>query len=134
MPRSWPILIFGAWTVLIWLNRGGNIARDGDLDAIEKVGAGAVAFVFVVVGIVMMRSWRLQRPSRTRVVYALAAFTVALWAYRSVAIWVHDHELPFKVVHTVLAVVSAALAAVAVRYARRSLVAPAEQSPSVTAA
>jgi hypothetical protein len=50
---------------------------------------------------------------------ALAAWSTGVWVVRDVSILAADHEVGFKVVHTVLAVVSIVLSALAWREARR---------------
>ncbi len=51
---------------------------------------------------------------------ALAAWSTAVWVVRDVGILVADHEVGFKVVHTVLAVVSIVLSVLAWREVRRA--------------
>jgi hypothetical protein len=51
-------------------------------------------------------------------VVAFAAWTVGVWVVRSIGIWVHDHPVGFKVVHTVLAAISIGLAVRAVQRLR----------------
>src|SRR5690606_20825619 len=56
---------------------------------------------------------------------ALAGWSVVVWVVRDVRIVAADHSAGFKAVHTVLAVVSIALAALAWREARRAAAPPA---------
>ena len=58
--------------------------------------------------------WRV-RPFLT----LLAAWTVGVWVVRTPYILVHDHPADFKIVHTVLAVVSVGLAVTAQRHVQR---------------
>ena len=58
-------------------------------------------------------------------VSALAAATVAAWAVRAPMILLGDHGAAFKIVHTVLALVSIALAVAAVRRTGDRVPAPA---------
>lgn len=62
---------------------------------------------------------------RGRWVTALAAWTVVVWAVRTPVILVHQHPVGFKIVHTVLAAVSIALAISAQRHVQRERQAPA---------
>ena len=97
------------WTVFVWGTRVRNIARDGGgslslLVALALVGLGVVVAVSLVRG-----------GTPRWAVPALAAATVAAWAVRAPMILTGDHGAAFKVVHTVLALVSIGLAIVAVR-------------------
>jgi peptidoglycan/LPS O-acetylase OafA/YrhL len=101
------------WTFFVWTTRIGNIWRDEDLETAGKIGRTALALSFtflaigVLVGLLRRAKWARQA------VYALTAWTVAVWAVQGIRILTDDHEVGFKVVHTVLAVVSIALAVVA---------------------
>jgi Na+/melibiose symporter-like transporter len=56
--------------------------------------------------------------TRTQAVRPLAGLTAAVWAVALIAIWARDHAIGFKVVHTVIAAISIALAVAAVRAVR----------------
>ncbi len=96
--RRWPLYAFVAWTVFVWAGR------------IRNGGSVLLAGTFLVLAAIAL--WR-----RRHWVTALAAWTVVVWAVRTPVILVHDHPVGFKVVHTVLAVVSIALAVTAAREA-----------------
>ena len=97
------------WTVFIWGTRVRNIARDGGGGLSLLVALGMVALAaLVAVALVRDGTPRWAVP-------ALAAATVAAWAVRVPVILLGDHGTAFKVVHTVLAVVSVALAVAALR-------------------
>jgi hypothetical protein len=99
------------WTVFIWGTRVRNIARDGGGGLSLLVALGMVALAaLVAVALVRDGTPRWAVP-------ALAAATVAAWAVRVPVILLGDHGAAFKVVHTVLAVVSVALAVAALRRA-----------------
>jgi hypothetical protein len=97
--RRWPLYAFVGWTILVWI---GRIGLGGD---------PLLAGPFVVLAVVTL--WR-----RGRWVYALAVWTAVVWGIRTPAILVHDHPVTFKAVHGVLAVVSVALAVLAVSMQR----------------
>ena len=64
---------------------------------------------------------------------AFAAWTIYVWTTRIWNIWRDDHDVPFKVVHSVLAVVSVAFAVAAlvvVQRNRRTAAAPASEPRS----
>ena len=100
--RRWPLplVAFLAWTVFVWAGR------------IRNGGALLLAVSFLALAAIAV--WR-----RGRWITALAAWTVAVWAVRTPFILVHDHPAGFKVVHTVLALVSIALAVSAERHVQR---------------
>lgn len=104
--RRWPVYALVAWTVFVWAGR------------IRNGGSVLLAASFLVLAAVAL--WR-----RGWWVTALAAYTVAVWAIRTPVILLHDHPAGFKVVHTVLAVVSIALAIAAQRNVQRERQAPA---------
>lgn len=111
-----------AWTLFVWTSRIRNIWADDTLSTSEQVSSTALALSFTVLAIVAVVT--VLRPVSRRGaalgVGALAAWTVAVWAVRTPAILIHDHSAAFTVVHVVLAVVSVALAALAVREVRRA--------------
>ena len=105
------------WTLFVWANRIRNIWTDDTLTTSGQVGrTGLVAsFVLpaVVIGVTLLRrSWGRWFPWFVR---AFAAWTVGVWVVRMVGIALHGHDLPFVVVHLVLAVISSVLAVAAWR-------------------
>jgi hypothetical protein len=92
--RRWPLYAFAGWTILVWI---GRIGLGGD---------PLLAGPFVLLAGIAL--WR-----RGRWVYALAVWTAVVWLIRTPVILGHDHPVAFKVVHSVLAVVSVGLAALA---------------------
>ena len=97
------------WTVFVWGTRIRNIVRDGGGTLSILVALGLVALaVIVAISLVRAGTPRWAVP-------ALAAATLAAWAVRAPMILLGDQGAAFKVVHTVLALVSIALAAAAWR-------------------
>lgn len=124
------VLVLVVWTFLVWTTRIGNIWRDDALDTSGKVGRTALALSFTVLAaLVLAALWR--RPALLRpAVVALAGWTIAVWVVRDTSILVGDHDTSFKVVHTILAVVSIGLAG----WALSSLRSPADRrEPAPTA-
>jgi hypothetical protein len=77
----------------------------------------ALAATFVVLaGAVVVG---LARPWLRTAVTALAAWTTAVWIVRGSLIWTQDYSVGFKAIHTLLGVVSIALAALAQRDVQR---------------
>jgi hypothetical protein len=122
-----------AWTFLVWTTRIANIWRDADLDTGERWGRTLLALSFTVLAIAAgVALWRRLLQATVVAVGALAAWTIAVWVVRGVGILVGDHDLGFKAVHTILAVVSIALAVLAWRETRRDT--PGEAPGSATSA
>jgi peptidoglycan/LPS O-acetylase OafA/YrhL len=109
-----------AWTFLVWTTRIANVWRDAGLDTGERWGRTLLALSFTVLAIAAgVALWRRLRQATVVVVGALAAWTIAVWVVRGVGILAGDHDPGFKAVHTVLGVVSIALAVLAWRETRR---------------
>ncbi|MEQ1786612.1 MAG: hypothetical protein ABL966_06135 [Acidimicrobiales bacterium] len=123
MSRRLPLTIaLCGWTLLVWTTRIGNIWGDADLTDGEKWGRTGLALTFTL--LVLAVGWALYQRLAWRgiAVKVLAGWTVGVWISRSVGIATGDHETSFVVVHLVLAVVSIALAVLAVREEARASV------------
>jgi hypothetical protein len=108
-------LVLVAWTVFVWAGR------------IRNGGSVLLAASFLVLAAVVVASmWK--RRWRPYAVGTLAIWTIVVWAVRTPMILVHDHPAGFKIVHTVLAVVSIGLAVWAERDVQRQREAPATAS------
>lgn len=129
-PRQVVVLlaVFGVWTLLVWAGRIRNVFTADDLSGAEQAWRFLLAALFVAAaGNLLVRVWgdraaiavrryadgdeRLRvPPALLRAVTLLAALTTVGWLVRTPPIWFGDYDGGFKVVHTVLAVVSIALA------------------------
>ena len=123
--RPIPVAVFCGLTLLIWTNRIW-LAWTNDEDTVaEKLVWSLPITLFVVaaavIGVAMVRGVDRQARWFVLAVRTFAAATIAYWAIRLPFIWANDHglepdeEVGFKLVHTVLAVVSAVPAALAWR-------------------
>ena len=117
--RRWISLLpigFALWTLFVWGGRLRNLWQEpGPLADVSRWSlAGAIAFS--AGGLLVLLTSLVRRPGivRQAAVGALAGLTAVVWAIRAVDIAVGDHSIGFIVVHLVLAVVSVALAALAV--------------------
>jgi hypothetical protein len=114
------VLVFGGWTLFVWATRIDNVLGQEDLTTAGRAARLALAGSFTVAGVALLAvAWRargrgLSRPEAL-VVVAVAAWTVGVWAVRGIQIALSDHDAAFIVVHSVLGVVSTALAVQAVR-------------------
>ncbi|MEY2461979.1 MAG: hypothetical protein QOH64_117 [Acidimicrobiaceae bacterium] len=119
----WAVVAFAAWTLFVWVGRIRNVWADASLDTTEKVGSSALATTFVVFASLTL-VWAIGRrraglpPSMVYLVGTFAAWTTGVWVVRSIGIWLHEHPVGFKLVHTVLAAISITLAVAAVRRLR----------------
>lgn len=118
-----PVLVLVAWTLFVWVGRVRNIAADDDLEGWGRVGRLALSVSFVVLGVATLFAL-VRRSARGRLldalVLVLASWTTLVWVVRGAGIVYADHDLAFKAVHIVLAVVSIAVSGWAVQSRRRT--------------
>ena len=115
------VLALVAWTFFVWTTRIGNIWRDADLDTGEKVGRTGLALSFTLLALAVVGAlWRGSARARLVTVGALAGWSTAVWVVRDARILAADHEIGFKVVHMVLALVSIVLSVLAWREERHA--------------
>jgi hypothetical protein len=114
--RRWALLaVFVAWTAYVWVTRivntwGSSTESTGD-QIFSTVLSGVMLAMAAGGVVVLVQAWR--RPltvGAARFLQVFTGVTVAVWIVRAVQIIASDHDVPFKVVHVVLGVVSIALA------------------------
>lgn len=121
MNRLWAVLlrrggwVLVAWTIILWLSRLRNVLADDDLsDTGRNVRIGVVA-LFVALALAAAAGQLFRRP---KAMIVLIFWTVVYWFVRGTGILIGDWSIGFKIVHTLLWVVSfgaAALAAYSLR-------------------
>lgn len=131
--RPYPVAAFCAVTLFIWTNRIW-LAWTNDTDSVARKLVWSVPITaFVVAAVVIAGLMLAGRADRTRwfapLVRAFAAGTVVFWAIRAPMIAFADHDVPFVVVHTVLAVASVGTAIAAWRAVGDAQTAPAAREP-----
>ena len=113
MLRSRPVAVavFAMWTLVVWGNRVSNVLRDPDLDGAGRATALVLPAIFLVVGVLAAAAVvaPVAESTARRLVGVAVASTVVVWCVRAPMIALADHDLPFVVVHVVLAAVSIAL-------------------------
>jgi hypothetical protein len=114
------LVALGVWTLLVWATRIDNVLAQDDLTSAGRASRLALALSFTVVGVAFLTiAWRARGRALSRaeglVVTLGCWWTIGVWVVRGAQIALGDHEAAFIVVHTVLAVVSIALAAVTLR-------------------
>jgi hypothetical protein len=119
--RRWPVAVLVLWSLYVWSQRIVNALGDDEANKPVAVALAASVLVPAVLsGVVLVQS-RSRRLSLTEIGLwrALAGWTALVWIVRGGEIALSDHELPFKVVHVALGVVSVVLAGLTWRVARR---------------
>lgn len=124
--RPYPALALVVVTLFIWLTRVPLAWSTTDGGFTRKLVPVIPVLLFVVPAALAL-GWALadgslgaRRPGL--LVRVLAVWTVGYWAVRLPLILLHDHPVPFKVVHGVLAAVSVAASTAAWRSLRGSAV------------
>jgi len=117
-----PVLTFAIITLLVWTTRIRNIIGDDDMERPEKVGRVGLALTFATLAVaVLVAYWRKALPALAALVTGLAGWTTGVWLFMSATIVVDpEHSRGFKIVHAGLALVSIALAVVAVAAVKRA--------------
>jgi len=105
MSRRLAIAI-GGWTLLAWGGRIGLLAGGEGVWAWLRIGGSLLVGTMAVVCLTFPGLRWARRPS----LLLFAMFTVVLWARSLYVNWVGSGSLPFKVVHSVLALGFFALA------------------------
>jgi hypothetical protein len=114
------LVAFGVWTLFVWATRIGTAWSQDDLSTAGRAGRVGLALSFTAFGVVLLvvagrARGRALTGTETLLVRVAAGWTIAVWVVRGAGIALADHEAAFVVVHTVLALVSIALAVVTVR-------------------
>ena len=104
--RVWFLVV---WTLLVWTSRVRNIMAADDLSSTGRAIRVAIAVSFVTLAVGTAVGLVRKRLDR-RWLTTLVGWTVLVWTVRGVGILLDDWNAGFKVVHTVLAVISIGLA------------------------
>ena len=111
------------WTAIVWVGRIRNLVGDADIAGGARAWRIVVAVLFLglaaVVATVPLGLWHRRPLGSTRLVAIFYLWTIAFWSVRGAGLLLGDHEAGFKVVHTVLAGASIALAVLLQRADRR---------------
>jgi hypothetical protein len=131
---KWLVTALCAWTVFVWGNRISNAWSSTTESTSAKAISTVLAASFLVLAVggvvILARSWAAPLTNLAKnFLLVFAGWTVLVWCIRIVGIVLADHEVGFKVVHTMLGLISIALAVGVARAVRRT---PAEAiSPSL---
>ena len=94
------------WTLLAWGGRIGLLTSGEGVAAWVRIGGSLVIGLLAAATLVVPQ----LEGSRKWALIVFSVFTVLLWARSLIVNWVGDGSLPFKLVHTVLALGFFALA------------------------
>jgi hypothetical protein len=100
------------WTIFLWVSRLRNVLTNDDLTSTGRAVRIGVVVVFVV-----LAAWALTGLRRGRVlaIQVLIGWTIVYWLVRHTGILIDDYSVGFKLIHTVLAIISIGLAASSAR-------------------
>ena len=103
-----------AWTAVVWVGRIRNVVGDDELTAGARTWRLVVAIVFLVLAALVatlpLGLWHRRPLGSTRLVAVFCLWTIVFWTVRGGGLLFGDHDVGFKVVHTVLALASIGLA------------------------
>jgi len=132
--RRWPVLLFALWTGYVWVTRIVN-AWTASTETVTAKVVSTVVSVVLVAGAVALLAILARARSRpleaieVRVLRTMSVATLVVWVVRVPQILLDaDHDVPFKVVHVTLAVLSLVLAGLTWRVAGREVVGGSETS------
>ena len=115
------------WTLAAWGGRIGMLAGGEGMDSWLRIG-GSISIGLLATATLLLPA---LQSARKPVLIFFAIFTVVLWIRSLIVNWAGDGSMPFKLVHTVLALGFFALAWWAVSFA--TSVAPAAGPQSARA-
>lgn len=99
-------IAIAVWTLLAWGGRIGLLASGEGVAAWLRIGGSLVIGLFAAATLVVPQ----LEGARRWALIVFSVFTVLLWARSLIVNWVGNGSLPFKLVHTVLALGFFALA------------------------
>lgn len=119
--RRWaaPLVV---WTLLVWVSRIRNILSNDDLDGFGTAWRLGAAVIFLALG-GACGSWLARGRPGGGSLMVLAVWSVGYWLIRGVGILLDSsHNAGFKVVHSLLMLVTFGLVGLAVVGLRRAVV------------
>lgn len=106
-------IAIGVWTLAAWGGRIGLLTSGEGWGAWLRIGGSLLIGLFAAAALLVPQLEDARRPA----LLVFSVFTVVLWIRSLIVNWAGDGSLPFKLVHTVLALGFFALAWWAVSYA-----------------
>ncbi len=109
------------WTLGIWGSRLRNIQSDDDLTGVDRIVAIGVAYAFLATATATGAAILRRSPWETYSLMALVAIGIVRWTLRGpIIVFSGEWDVGFKVVHTVLWLVTIALSVLAWREHREA--------------
>lgn len=106
---------FVVWTLFIWFNRMKNVLEDNMLSTNETVTGAVIAMAFLIIAASIPMVSVGARRFLDRYVSVVAAIAATWWLVRLFTNLIGDHSVGFKVVHTVLSLVTIGLSLAVIR-------------------
>ena len=104
-----PLLV--AWTLLVWIGRIRNVLADDELSGGGRAWRLGAALLFVLLASAVFVARRRSSAQAAGLLAGLVVWTIGWWSVRGIGILLDgSHDAGFKVVHTVLMIVSIAVA------------------------
>lgn len=105
-------IAIGVWTLVAWGGRIGLLTSGEGLGAWLRIGGSLVIGIFATAALLVPN----LEPARKPALVVFSVFTVLLWIRSLIVNWMGNGSMPFKLVHTVLALGFFALAWWALSY------------------
>lgn len=99
-------IAIAAWTLVAWGGRIGLLTSGEGVGAWLRIGGSLIVGALAVAALLVPQ----LEPARRPALIVFSVFTVVLWIRSLIVNWVGEGSLPFKLVHTVLALGFFALA------------------------
>lgn len=112
---SWVWVLIG-WTVFQWVSRLRNVINNDELSTSGRTIRVLVVVVFVALAGATAVALRRRSSLANNVLVVFLCWTVGYWLVRGIGILIDgDYSAGFKLVHTVLMVISLSLSALTTR-------------------
>ena len=110
-------IAIGVWTLAAWGGRIGLLTSGEGWGAWLRIGGSLLVGLFASAALLVPQMEDARKPA----LVVFSVFTVVLWVRSLIVNWAGDGSLPFKLVHTVLALGFFALAWWALSYVNTAL-------------
>lgn len=108
--------VLAGWTLFNWTTRIRNVLGDDELAGFDRAWRLGVSVAFVAVALLVIATLIARRhTAAAHVSRALAVAGILWWPVRAIGTLLADFSVAFKVVHTVLAVVTVTLGVLVLR-------------------
>lgn len=89
----------GVWTLAAWGGRIGLLTSGEGFGSWLRIGGSLLIGLFTAAALLIPQLETMRRPA----LIVFSVFTVIIWARSLIVNWTGDGSLPFKLVHTILA-------------------------------